>query len=257
MNVMRTVVLLLVLAGGLMSGCATIIHGTTQEIPVTSEPPGALVATTGDLKVTTPGTLELKRKTGHVLTVTKDGYKPETVKLESVLSGAVAGNILLGGLIGWGVDVATGGDSRLVPESVHAILKPHDPVSVVLVGPPGAEVHINEQNYILDLTGVLPLSLRPGPYPMVMRKLGFEPWNEALTVEPEKPIRREVSLTPVKEPSPPATSEGSSVGAQPTAEDPKNLEKRLQTLKDLREKNLITEEQYQTATSELLKKLTQ
>lgn len=35
------------------------------------------------------------------------------------------------------------------------------------------------------------------------------------------------------------------------------LESRLRTLKDLREKNLITEEQYQAATSDLLKKLTQ
>lgn len=240
-----------------MSGCATIIHGTTQEIPVTSEPPGAAVTTTGDVKATTPGKLELKRKTGHVLTFSKEGYKPETVKLESVLSGAVAGNIIAGGLIGWGVDAATGGDSRLVPESVHVLLKPLDPVLVLLTGPPGAEVRVNEQTYTFDTAGVLSLSLKPGSYRVAVSKRGFETWNDTLVVEAEKPLRREVSLIPAKEPAAPASSEGPSGGAQATTEEPKSLEKRLQTLKDLREKNLITEEQYQTATKELLKKVTE
>lgn len=118
----------LLAAGGLMalltmSGCATIINGTTQEVSVTSEPSGATV-TTGSLKVTTPSTLELKRKHTHLLTFSKEKYQTETVKLEPVLSGAVAGNILAGGLIGWGVDAASGADSRLVPESAHVVLKP-------------------------------------------------------------------------------------------------------------------------------------
>lgn len=42
-----------------------------------------------------------------------------------MLSGAVAGNLLAGGLIGWGVDAASGADSRLTPESVYVILE-HD-----------------------------------------------------------------------------------------------------------------------------------
>ena len=184
----------LVLLGALSSGCATIIHGTTQEIPITSEPPGATVATTGDVRATTPGKLELKRKTGHVLTFSKEGYKSDTVKLESVLSGAVAGNILVGGLIGWGVDAATGADSRLVPESVHVVLKPHDPVAVLLIGPPGAEVRLNEQTYTLDSTGTLLINLRPASYPVTVSKRGFEGWNDTIVVEAEKPLRRVVSL---------------------------------------------------------------
>jgi|GEM_PF-1459731 len=248
----------LVLLGALSSGCATIIHGTTQAIPVTSEPPGAtVVVTTGDGRATTPGTLELKRKTGHILTFSKDGYKPDTVKLESVLSGAVAGNILLGGVIGWGVDATTGADSRLVPESVHVVLTPHDPVTILLIGPPGAEVRLNEQTYTLNSTGTLSINLRPASYPVTVSKRGFAGWSDTIVVEAEKPLRRVVSLTPVNDPAAPATSEGSSAGAQPTAEDLRDLDKRLQTLKDLREKNLITEEQYQAATRDLLKKLTQ
>lgn len=260
MRVLRVVgVFLLWMLG---SGCATIIHGTTQEIPVTSEPPGATVATTGDVKTTTPGKLELKRKTGHVLTFTKEGYKPETTKLESVLSGAVAGNIIAGGLIGWGVDAATGGDSRLVPESVHVILKPLDPVAVLLIGPSGAEVRVGDQIHTTDQTGILSLALKPGSYSVAVNKPGFEPYNEALTVESDKPLRRNISLVPARDtptstPPTPASAEPASPTGQAVMEGSKELEKRLQALKDLREKNLISEDQYQSATKELLKKLTE
>jgi hypothetical protein len=61
-----------------------------------------------------------------------------------------------------------------------------------------------------------------------------------------------VSTTPkAGSPAPPATP--SSSPAKPTDPD---LESRLRTLKELRERNLITEEQYQSSVKELLQKLT-
>lgn len=104
-----------------LSGCATILHGTTQEIPITSEPSGADV-TVGDLKATTPARLELARGTPHTVQIAKEGYRTETVQLEKVISGAVAGNIIAGGLIGWGIDAASGAQYKLVPDSIHATL---------------------------------------------------------------------------------------------------------------------------------------
>lgn len=105
-------------------GCATIINGTTQKIPVSSEPSGANCVVVGDTtKYTTPCQVELARKSDHVLKLEKEGYDPATVEIKHVLSGAVAGNILLGGLIGWGVDAATGSQNRLIPETVHINLK--------------------------------------------------------------------------------------------------------------------------------------
>jgi hypothetical protein len=106
------------------SGCATIINGTTQKIPVSSSPSGAKVSVNESTAITTPTTLELSRKDPQILQFSLEGYQPETVKLESVTSGVVMGNILLGGLIGWGVDAASGGQYRLVPESVHVALRP-------------------------------------------------------------------------------------------------------------------------------------
>lgn len=117
----------------LCTGCASIINGTTQKIPITSTPENATVTATGGditLKGTTPCTLDLKRKHHQTLTISAPGYKTTTIQLQSVLSGAVAGNIIAGGLIGWGVDAATGGDSKLVPETVSVTLTPDSVISM-------------------------------------------------------------------------------------------------------------------------------
>jgi hypothetical protein len=88
-----------------------------------SSPEGASVQV-GEFRGTTPTTVELSRKRSHLVQLSKPGYLAETVKLERVVSGAVAGNIIAGGLIGWGVDAASGGQYRLVPDSVHVTLRP-------------------------------------------------------------------------------------------------------------------------------------
>ncbi|MBA2369413.1 MAG: PEGA domain-containing protein [Candidatus Protochlamydia sp.] len=104
--------------------CATVINGTTQKIPLTSEPMGASVMIDGQPVGYTPTQVEVKRKYSHLITFEKDGYESENVKLEPVLSGAVAGNILAGGFIGWGVDAINGSQYRLIPDAVNVRLKP-------------------------------------------------------------------------------------------------------------------------------------
>ncbi len=59
-----------------------------------------------------------------MVNIEKPGYEDVKIEIHSVLSGVVAGNIIAGGLIGWGVDAATGGQYRLVPEKIDVILKP-------------------------------------------------------------------------------------------------------------------------------------
>jgi PEGA domain len=90
-----------------LSGCATMIHGTTQEVPITSEPAGAEIRLRGALLGTTPTTLTLERKPDYDLEITKQGYRPKRVRLESVHEHDAA-SVLLGGLIGWGIDASTG-----------------------------------------------------------------------------------------------------------------------------------------------------
>ncbi len=109
----------------LVSGCATIIHGTTQEVPVATTPPAATLTVVGQPQTyTTPTKVTLKRNQNHILQFGKDGYEPTSFTLQSVISGAVAGNIIAGGLIGWGIDAASGAQYKLVPEEGNVTLKP-------------------------------------------------------------------------------------------------------------------------------------
>jgi len=107
-----------------LTSCASCINGTTQSIAVSSSPSGASVYVDGANMGTTPTKVEVKRKHDHVLTITKPGYGQEEVILTHVFSGAVAGNLIAGGVIGWGVDAMTGAQYRMVPEQVSVTLRP-------------------------------------------------------------------------------------------------------------------------------------
>jgi uncharacterized protein YceK len=106
------------------SGCASIVNGSNQHVSLTSNPSKATVSIDGQTEVTTPATVNLARKRDHSLLFSKEGYEDKQVTVMHVLSAAVAGNIIAGGLIGWGVDAATGAQYKLVPETVHVELDP-------------------------------------------------------------------------------------------------------------------------------------
>jgi len=100
------VALLLVLAP-LLSGCATVIHGTHQDVRVETDPSGA-TASVGDQKITTPGVLKLRRKEKALeIVVEKEGYETRRVALTRKDSGwdwlnaiGIPVGIVAGGAIG-------------------------------------------------------------------------------------------------------------------------------------------------------------
>lgn len=103
----------------LSTGCATVMTGKYQSIPVTSEPPGAKVqAETGEA-ITTPGEFHLIRNKEHVLVAEHPSYETQQLKLHNKAQGWVWGNILLGGVIGFVVDVVSGASDELLPKEVH------------------------------------------------------------------------------------------------------------------------------------------
>lgn len=59
-----------------------------------------------------------KTKDDILLTCSLDGYPDSTQYLDSGVAGATFGNIIAGGVIGWGVDSATGADNRY-PDTVE------------------------------------------------------------------------------------------------------------------------------------------
>ena len=114
---MRTGILMLA-ALTLLTGCATIVSGRTQDIAFHSVPAGADVMLNDGAKTVTPGTLTLKRRGNYMATFTKEPFLPRSVEIKSSGNWWVLGNVLIGGLIGIIVDIATGAAHRLVPDYV-------------------------------------------------------------------------------------------------------------------------------------------
>ena len=107
-----------VFAASSLAGCGTITQGTSQNITITSTPPGGHCDLTrkGEHVATidkTPGTVKVdKTKNDILLTCTMAGYQDASVNLESGYGAGTFGNIILGGGIGWAIDSATGADNK-------------------------------------------------------------------------------------------------------------------------------------------------
>lgn len=110
-----------------LAGCATITRGTTEQVNFTSEPSGAAMRTSSGLTCpTTPCTLEISRKQAFIATFSMPGYESRDIEVTTDVAGTgaagFAGNVVLGGVIGMGTDVATGATLNHSPNPVHAIL---------------------------------------------------------------------------------------------------------------------------------------
>lgn len=114
--------LLVATATPLLGGCATIIHGSKQDISVSSTPSNARVLVDDMEMGTTPTVLTLSRKHQHTIRIELDGYQPHEVMLSRSVDGWIAGNIIFGGFIGLGVDAITGAMYKLSPDEIGAQL---------------------------------------------------------------------------------------------------------------------------------------
>jgi uncharacterized protein YceK len=106
----------------LTTGCATIIHGTRQDIGISSTPAGASVTVDNLQFGTTPVFSKLRRKENHVVRISLADYQPMDLTLTSSVSGWVWGNIAIGGLVGLAVDAISGGMYKLSPAELSAAL---------------------------------------------------------------------------------------------------------------------------------------
>ncbi len=124
---MKTRVFALVVCLGIasavfMAGCASIMHGTSQDVGISSTPTGATITVDGQIKGTTPAAVKLSRKDTHTVKIELPGYLPFESMITRHVSGWVWGNIIFGGLIGLAVDAMTGGLYKLSPEQLQATL---------------------------------------------------------------------------------------------------------------------------------------
>ena len=141
-----------------LAACASVVRGTVEQVQFNSEPPGATMRSiiayecggpcpqrderigsdtaymNDDIRTPeVPGpacittcTAQVARNQDLIVTFTKDGYAPQTVKLTGKLSGGgaagVAGNIILGGAIGAVVDTGTGAALDHYPNPLKVVL---------------------------------------------------------------------------------------------------------------------------------------
>ena len=117
-----------------VGGCASVTRGTTENISITSTPSGAEATISGlDIPTAcvTPCAIVAKRSADISVTFAKPGFETEVVTLtkEVPATGAAgfAGNVLAGGLIGMGVDAATGAAQDHKPNPVIVTLQPVAP----------------------------------------------------------------------------------------------------------------------------------
>lgn len=149
----------------LLCGCASVTRGTTEPVVFESEPSGAemhsvvdypcggpcpvredkvgsATAYEGDKVQTppvpgpacvTPCTVQVARNQDLVVTFTKAGYRPKTVKLGREVTGngglGLAGNIIAGGAVGLVTDGITGAATDHKPNPLHVVLEPLAPAA--------------------------------------------------------------------------------------------------------------------------------
>ena len=122
MQVLNMILVIIVLI--ISSGCATIVHGTRQDIAITTDPAGAGLSVDGRENYISPAVISMSRKDNHVVQIDKDGYQKEAVNIKQTMSLATLGDMLAGGIIGYVVDAKTGAQCRLIPDNIYVHLRP-------------------------------------------------------------------------------------------------------------------------------------
>lgn len=124
-----------------MTGCASIISGSTQTLTFKSVPEQASISITnksGEKVHTgvTPATVTLKRGNGffkpaaYDVTFKKEGFQAKTIQVTGTVNGWYIANIIFGGLIGLLiVDPATGAMYTLNPNDINAVLEENQSAS--------------------------------------------------------------------------------------------------------------------------------
>lgn len=104
----------------LVSGCATIVSGSKQNVKFSSNPSIATIFIDEVEVGKTPFEIKLARKSEHSVMIKLEGYQTYETKLTKKFNAWYIGNILFGGLIGVIVDPITGAIYNLSPDQINA-----------------------------------------------------------------------------------------------------------------------------------------
>jgi hypothetical protein len=128
MNLLPFVALFLLLH--ITSGCATIVNGSNVDVTLATKPPGATATINGQTYITSNQvTVPIRRGKEGTIHIEKEGYESQDVRLNRQLGGWVWGNILFGGLIGFGIDLISEKGYGIDPNEVNVTLNPATKIS--------------------------------------------------------------------------------------------------------------------------------
>lgn len=127
--------MLIVLACVGLAGCATVTRGTDEVLTIESTPAGAEVVVSTGFTCITPCAVGLARRRSYGIRVSKPGFRPQAIAVNSSLAplgaAGLVGNIGLSviSLVGIPVDLVSGATRRLQPNPVKVELVPDDPAA--------------------------------------------------------------------------------------------------------------------------------
>lgn len=110
----NSIIVLMTVLSVFITGCASIVNGQHQPISVRTTPvQGAMCALKNDKGTwyvrSTPGSVVVHRSYKELnVACEKKGYQMATKKVKSVTKPMAFGNVVFGGVIGAGVDMANG-----------------------------------------------------------------------------------------------------------------------------------------------------
>jgi hypothetical protein len=110
-----------------LSSCASMTTGTNQSISINTEPDKGATCELNNDKGTwyipsTPGSVIVHRAYSDLNIVCRKGEKTGNTIVKSTTKGMAFGNILVGGIIGTGVDMSTGA-AYDYPTAISVLLK--------------------------------------------------------------------------------------------------------------------------------------
>ena len=114
-------------ASVLLSSCATIVAGGAPKITIYGDVPEPVTIETEDgayIDVSLPAIVKANRHhiDGQRIQITSENYKFDDIVLRKTVNELAFGNILIGGLIGWGIDLGTNCVSK--PSQTEFIITP-------------------------------------------------------------------------------------------------------------------------------------
>jgi len=108
----------------LVSGCATIVSGTTQNVRINSSPGDAKVSVNDSELGRTPLTVELRRKDIHRVRIEHEGFRPYEYVLDRAMNPWLWVDILVfNGVLPMAVDYMSGAMWKLEPGEINPVLE--------------------------------------------------------------------------------------------------------------------------------------